>query len=192
MQTIGKRQLRRELRALRGHCEMLNGLVILFDLRMREYSDALETLVISVVETEEQATAVARFIRTKYMKNNTKARTSFDELKEISLYMSGPLQLFFCAAQAVVERYHRLKRTNPKLTHPPLEKYLLENEAAFGAVQNLRDWVSHPGHSRDPDNAMETLFAFDEDKTHEHPYRLALQSLRLFEQFLEKLDHNAK
>ena len=64
--------------------------------------------------------------------------SGLDAGREINLYAWGPA---------------------PRLVSADLDRYIEESSAGLDAARNLRDWVLHPGGSRQPDSAMEMLFS---------------------------------
>ena len=184
---MNKRQMRREYRAFLGHYDTLHGLVVLADVRIRQLEEALNYLGIVRIETSEQANAVRDRIQSEHMKGEPRARMLWDVPEEIDLYVWAPLELFFCSAQAMIERYQYLKAAHPDIAYPSLDNYINDNRAAFDAVTNLRDWVIHPGYSRKADDAVGDLFREYEKQNAGHPYQMVGQLLDLYRRFLEQL-----
>ena len=187
-----KRRLRRELRAMHRHVAMLRGLVLLTELRLSEHDAVKKELGLTTVESKEPLNALRTLLRTKFMPGDTKARMLFDEFQEIDLYITGPLELFFALAQAMVERYRKLTAEDPTLCHPDLDRYLNANAPAFEAVKNLRDWLIHPGISRRTDEAVSMFWDEDGDPVADHPYTISARLLQLFGEVAEKINGFAR
>ena len=179
-----ERQLRREWLSLRTHYFMLGGLATFAMIRMRDYVEALETIGEDTPETLEKANAIRQYILSQHIKKRPMSRMLYDQYTEIDLYSAAPFELFFCAAQAFVEKYQILKSQHHLLSFPELDSYIKDNQESFDAVANLRDWVLHPGHRRNPDDAMAVLFS-ERAKTHSgNPYDMIQRLLDLYGKFL--------
>ena len=189
---MSKRRLRREHRAMQRHLALLRGLVLLTELRFSEHDAVTKEFGITTVEGREPIQAFRNLLQTKYMPGDTKARMLFDEFQEIDLYVSGPLELYFCLAQAMVERYRRLTAEDPTLRHPDLDSYLMANAPAFDAVVNLRDWVLHPGYSRQSNKAVSRLWDESGEPVGDHPYTIVARLLKLFGEVSENLNELAR
>ena len=189
---MSKRRLRREHRAMQRHLALLRGLILLTELRFSEHEAVKKELGITTIEGREPISAFRNMLQTKYMPGDTKARMLFDEFQEIDLYVSGPLELYFCLAQAMVERYRHLTAEDPALCHPDLDSYLIANAPAFDAVMNLRDWVLHPGYSRQSNKAVSMLWDENGEPVGDHPYTIVARLFKLFEEVIEKLDEFAR
>ncbi len=189
---LSKRRLRREHRSMQRHLALLRGLILLTELRFSEHDAVTKELDITTFEGREQIQAYRNLLQTKYMSGATKARMLFDEFQEIDLYVSGPLELFFCLAQAMVERYRRLTAEDPTLRHPDLDSYLISNASAFDAVMNLRDWVLHPGRTRQSNKAVSMLWDESGESVGDHPYTIVARLLNLFAEFSENLNELAR
>ena len=159
--SVSKRRLRREHRALLRHPALLCGLILLTELGLEEQDATEGELGITNLEGRETLSAFRNLLQTKYTPKDTKARMLFDEFQEIDLYVTGPFKLFFTLAQAMVERYWKLKAKDPTLCHPDFDRCLITDAPGFDAVKNLRDWLTHPGISRRTDEAVSTFW--DED-----------------------------
>ena len=164
---------------MQRHLALLHGLMLLTELRLDEHDAVQKELGITTVEGQEQLYAFRTLLQTKYMPGDTKARMLFDKFQEIDLYITAPLELSFCMAQAMIERYRHLTADDPTLCHPGLDSYLIANAPAFDAVMNLRDWILHPSYSRQSDKAISMLWTENGEPVEEHPYMIVA---RLFEQ----------
>ena len=189
---ISRRRLRREYRAMQRHLSLLRGLILLTDLRFREHEAVKKELGIATIEGKESISAFRNLLQTKYMPGDTKARMLFDEFQEIDLYVSGPLELYMCLAQAMVERYRHLSTEDPSLCHPDLDNYLIDNAPAFDAVVNLRDWVLHPGYSRQSNKAATILSGENGEPVGDHPYTIVFRLLKLFGEVTENINELAR
>ena len=185
---MSKRRLRREYRAILRHLALLRGLILLTEFRLEERDTARKDLGITILEGTETLSTFRTFLRTKYMPGDTKARMLLDEFQEIDLYVTGPFELFFALAQAMVERYWKLTAEDPTLCHPDLDSYLIANARAFDAVKNLRDWLLHPGHSRQTDKAVSMFWDKDGNPVTEHPYAISFRLLQLFGEVADKIN----
>ena len=190
--SMSKRRLRREHRAILRHLTLLRGLVLLTELRFKEQDAVLGELGITKLEGKEVLYRSRDLLRTKYMPGDTKARMLFDEFQEIDLYITGPLELFFTLAQAMIEWYRKLTAEDPTLCHPALECYLIANASAFDAVKNLRDWLTHPGISRRTDDAVSMFWDEDGEPVADHPYTISARLLQMFGEVAEKIDGFAR
>ena len=190
--SISKRRLRREHRAILRHLALLRGLILLTELRLEEQDAAKGELGITKPEGREPLSALRNLLRTKYMPGDTKARMLFDEFQEIDLYVTGPIELFFTLAQAMVERYWKLTAEDPTLCHPDLDRYLIANAPAFDAVKNLRDWLTHPGISRRTDEAVSRFWDEDGNPAADHPYTISARLLQMFGEVAEKINGFAR
>ena len=177
---------------MQRHLGLLRGLIFLTELRLSEHDAVKKELGITTVEGREPLYALRTLLQTKYMPGDAKARMLFDEFQEIDLYVTGPLELYFCLAQAMVERYRYLTADDPILCHPDLDSYLIANAPAFDAVVNLRDWVLHPGYSRQSDKAVSMLWGENGEPVGDHPYTIAARLFQMFGEFMENLDEFAR
>ena len=143
-------------------------------------------------ETRWQMDPVQAKLKAEYMPGHTKARMLFDEFDGIDLYIAGPLDMFFCLADALVDRYQLLAREEPTLCHPGFERYLSANRPAFDAVHNLRDWVIHPGYSRQPGKAESAFWNERGEPVADHPYTITVRLLQLFAEVINKLDESTR
>ena len=189
---MSKRRLQREHRAMQRHLGLLRGLILLTELRLSEHDAVKKELGITTVEGREPLYALRTLLQTKYMPGDAKARMLFDEFQEIDLYVTGPLELYYCLAQAMVERYRYLTADDPTLCHPDLDSYLIANAPAFDAVVNLRDWVLHPGYSRQSDKAVSMLWGENGEPVGDHPYTMVARLFQMFSEFMENLDEFAR
>ena len=174
------------------HLHLLRGLGILCVLRAEEDREVLQELGIKSGDTEAEVMAIRKQLRLKYMKGGPKARMLFDEFREIDMYTGGPIILFLCIAQAMVKRYQYLKNAYPDIGLPALDRYLIDNKGIFDAVQNLRDWVLHPGNSRREEHAVETLLQQKNGQITENPLTIVVGLDWLFQQLLEKIDEHSR
>lgn len=185
---MSKWRLRRELRAMQRHLAMLRGLILLTELRFSEHEAVKQELGITTIEGREPIDTFRNLLQTKYMPGDPKARMLFDQFQEIDLYVSGPLELYFCLAQAMVGRYRHLASEDPTLSHPDLDRFLIANAPAFDAVVNLRDWVLHPGYSRQSDKAASMLWGENGEPVGDHPYTIVVSLFNLFGEVIENLN----
>ena len=186
--AMSKQRLRREHRAMQGHLDLLRGLLLLTELRFNENNAAKKELAITTVEDRETLSALRALLRTEYMPGDAKARMLFDQFREVDLYVTGPIELYFCVAQAMVERYRRFTAQDETLRHPDLDLYLIANAPAFDAVKNLRDWVLHPGYSRRADEAASILWDENREPASDHAYTIVARLFGLFREVVEDLD----
>ena len=187
---MNKRQLRREFRAFLGHHHTLCGLEILARVRIRQFLEAMRKSRLERIEAFEQYEAIRERILSEHMKNAPTARMEWDVPKEVDVYIWGPLELFFCSAQAMIDRYDHLKGLHPELVFPHLDQYISDNKSVFDAVENLRDWVTHPGYSRDAHHALAQIRREYEDRGIGHFYEVVRSLLELYRQFLERFDNH--
>ena len=179
---------------MQRHLAMLNGLILLYELRLTELDAVQRELGDLPIENESrwQVKPVLAKLKAEFMPGHTKARMLFDEFSEIDLYVAGPLDLFFCLADAMVDRYKLLAREEPALCHQGLERYLSANRPAFDAVHNLRDWVIHPGYSRQPQKAESEFWNDRGELVADHPYAIAARLLQLFGEVVNKLNESTR
>ena len=176
---------------MQRHLALLRGLILLTELRILEHDAVKKELGITTGEGREQLSALRTLLKTKYMPGDTKARLIYDEFQEIDMYVAGPLELYFCLVQAMVERYQLLASEDPTLSHPDLDRYLISNAPAFDAVMDLRDWVLHPGYSRQTDEAVSRLWGENGEPVADHPYTIAARLFQLLREVVENLDEFA-
>ena len=186
--VLTKRWLRREHRAMQSHLELLRGLLLLIELRISEHDAAKQELGIVDFEDRESLYSLRMLLRYKYMPGETKARMILDEYQEIDMYVTGPLELFFCVAQAMVDRYRLNTEKYSTLTNHGLDQYLITNAPAFDAVKNLRDWLLHPGFSRQTDKAASMFWDDNGELVADHPYAIVVRLVILFEEVVKELD----
>ena len=192
LMPMSKRRLQREHRAMQRHLALLRGLILLTELRFSEHESVKKELGITTIEGSEPLHGLRTLLRNKYMPGGTKARMLFDEFREIDFYVTGPLELYFCLAQAMVERYRRLTAEDPTLCHPKLDRYLTANASAFDAVKNLRDWLLHPGYSRQTDKAASMFWDESGEPIADHPYAISARLFELFGEVAKNLDEFAQ
>ena len=116
-----------------------------------------------------------------------KARVFFDADRELDLHAWGPMQLFFCAAWAFLDRYRYLKDRHPSLGFAELDRYIEENRAGLDAARQVRDWVLHPGIHRPPDDAMAALFSVRDGWRTAYPVQMVNRLVQLAGTFLGQL-----
>ena len=177
---------------MQRHLALLRGLILLTELRLSEHDAVKKELGLTAIEDREQLHALRTLLQTKYMPGDTKARMLFDQIQEIDLYVTGPLELYFCLAQGMVDKYRHLTADDPTLCHPELDSYLIANAPAFDAVVNLRDWILHPGYSRQSDKAVSMLWDENGEPVRDHPYAIVARLFELFGEFMENLDEFAR
>ena len=189
---MNKRQMRREFRAFLGHHYTLCGLEILARVRIRQFLEAMQESGIDRIESLDQYDTIRERILSEGMNNAPKTRMAWDVPKEIDIYVWGPLELFFCSAQAMIDRYNHLKALYPELAFPRLDNYIDDNQSVLDAVENLRDWVTHPGHMREAHDALAEIRREYEDRRLGHFYEIVRSLLDLYRQFLERFDKYVK
>ena len=197
MTKISKKQLRKEHAVMLRRYHLFRGLAILSDLRIREYVEVMQELGLKKTETQDDLMAVRELVSLKYMNNGPKARMLLDAYREIDIYIWGPLELCFCAAHVIVERYNRLKKQYPVIALPDLDNYLIDNQAAFEAVKQLRDWALHPGYFRVASDAMKIFDQRDGYRhygnlTAKHPSEILFRLFGLFQQLLDSIHEHAR
>ena len=174
-----------------SHHELLHGLALISNKRLREFIDAIRNQRANKVAREDILDAVRQQM-CQVASIDPKARIPWDANREVDLYAWGPMQLFFCVAWAFLDRYRYLKRLYPELVHAALDRYIMENGAGLDAAKKLRDWVLHPGYSRQPDDAMEMLFAAGGAPGNTYPQVMVNRLLELTSNFLEQLRDQAR
>ena len=189
---MNKRQMRREFRAFLGHHYTLCGLDVIARIRIRQFLEALREARKNHRATDEQIEAVREQLLSKHMKGVTKARVGWDASQEIDTYVWGPIELFLCSAQAMIERYEQLKASHPELAFPDLDDYIKDNQRVFDDVSNLRDWVTHPGYRGNAHEALVQI-AHQYDKSGGMVfYGIVRALLDLYRQFLERFNEHVK
>ena len=185
--------MRREFRAFLGHYYTLCGIEILARVRIRQFIGALREARNDQIAAEEQLDAIRARILTEHMKSAPKTLMAWDVPKEIDVYAWGPLELFFCSAQAMIDKYHALKASHPEVGFPSLDSYISDNKPVFDAVEGLRDWVTHPGYSRNAHEALAEISQIYREQNLGHFYEVVRRLLDLYRQLLERLeDHIGK
>ena len=173
-----------------SHYHMLRGLALISEWRLRMLIDAIEVHH----STEDGPDDPLHPVRQTILETaslDPKSRMALDTNREIDLFVWAPMQLFFCVAYALVDRYRRLKSEFPNLAFRDLDSFINDNPAGFKAIKKLRNWVLHPGISRKPDDAMEMLFAAGGQPGNTYPLEMVYRLLRLVERFLERLNAEA-
>ena len=185
---LTKRRLRRERAAMLRHLAMMRVLILLTEFRFTEQGEVKKELGITELEGREQLFKLRTLLRDKYIPGSTKARMLFDEWQEIDMYVTGPFELHFCLAQAMVDQYQKLISEDPVMHHPELDRFLVSNSRTLDAVADLRDWVLHPGIQRQTDKAVSRLWDEKSNPAGDHPIRVSAKLFQLFEEFVENLD----
>lgn len=181
-----KKQLKREYAAILSHYELLRGLALISNTRLRRFMDAVQYQRDNKTPGEDIMHTIRQSI-CQSASLEPKSRMPWDADREVILYSWGPFQLFFCVAWAFIDRYRSLKRLHPEIAMYDLDHYLEENQAGLDATWKLRNWVLHPGHARRPDDAMEMLFAVGGTPGNTYPQEMANRLLDLVARFLEHL-----
>ena len=159
-------------------------------IRIRQFLEALREARDEHSATDDQIQAVRARILSEHMNGSIKARMSWDVSKEIDAYVWGPIELFFCSAQAMIDRYELLKASHPELAFRHLDDYISENKSVFAAVGNLRDWVTHPGYSRNAHEALAEISREFDERGVGPFYEIVRRLIDLYRQFLERFsDH---
>ena len=185
------RQFREEMFAMLSQYELMRGLALISDIRVRKYLGLLEVERSKRRSVDEELRAVRKAVR-QDASIETKARMIFDEDRELDLYVWGPLQLFFCVAWAYLDRYRYLRNRYPSLAFADLDKYMEENGTGLDAIKKLRDWVLHPGVGRRPDDAMVMLFSVRDGWRTAYPLDLVNGLVQLAGKFLEMLGEQVR
>ena len=196
MAQVKKRQKRKELKreyvAILSHYQLLRGLALISNMRIRQFLDVVQSEGRDKATTEDGMNVIRQKI-CQVAGLQPRARMLLDVPREIDAYVWVPMQLFFCAAWALVQRYRYLKGRHPELLFTDLDGYIEENSSAFDAVRNLRDWVLHPGYARKADDAMEVLFfGADGKPVNSHPQDIVNQLLALAAKFLGRLNEHTR
>ena len=161
-------------------------------IRIRQFLKALREARDDQSTTDEPIHAIRARILSEHMNGTPKARMAWDVSKEIDTYVWGPIELFFCSAQAMIDRYECLKASHPELAFSLLDDYIRENKSVFDTVGNLRDWVTHPGYSRNAHEALaEISHEYDEQGVGPF-YQIVRRLLDLYRQFLERFSEHVK
>lgn len=192
MTEISRKQLQNEYAALLRHLQLLRGLGTLSVMRIQEYRDVTRELGFASVNTEAEDMAIRKQIRLKYMKGGPKARMLYDEFREIDTYVGGPVVLYLCMAQALVNRYQHLRISDPDIALPDLDRFLQDNRGIFTAVQNLRDWALHSRRFTPEEEDVEMLFRHKSQQAAKDSVVIVAELNGLFQQLLEKIDEKAK
>ena len=179
-------QLKREQAAMLSHYELMHGLALISNLRLRKYLGLIEAQRAKKTVEEDPLDTLRKAMRQE-ASIKPKARMLWDENREIDLYTWGPLQLFFCVAWAFLDKYRYLSAQHPNLVSADLDRYIEENRAGLDATRDLRDWVLHPGGSRQPDSAMEMLFSAGGVPGNAYPLEMVNRLVNLAAKFLEQL-----
>ena len=189
---MNKKQLRREFRAFLGHHYTLCGLDVMARIRVRQFLEALREARDEHSATDDQIQAVRARILSEHMNGAVKARMAWDVPKEIDTYVWGPIELFFCSAQAMIDRYEQLKAEHPELAFRRLDDYISENKSIFDSVGNLRDWVTHPGYSRNAHEALAEISREYDERGVGPFYEIVRRLIDLYRQFLERFSEHVK
>ena len=104
-------QLKREQAAMLSHYELMHGLALISNLRLRKYLGLIEAQRAKKTVEEDPLDTLRKAMRQE-ASIKPKARMLWDENREIDLYTWGPLQLFFCVAWAFLDKY-RYEVTSP-------------------------------------------------------------------------------
>ena len=184
-------QLKREQAAMLSHYELMHGLALISNLRLRKYLGLIEAQRAKKTVEEDPLETLRKAMRQE-ASIKPKARMLWDENREIDLYTWGPLQLFFCVAWAFLDKYRYLSAQHPNLVSADLDRYIEENRAGLDATRDLRDWVLHPGGSRQPDSAMEMLFSAGGAPGNAYPLEMVNRLVNLAAKFLEQLGERAR
>ena len=189
---MNKRQLRREYRAFLGHYYTLCGLDVLARIRIRQFLDALRDARNEHSTKDEQIRAVRAQILSQHMNGDPRARMAWDVPNEIDTYTWGPIELFFCSAQAMMDRYHKLKEAYPEIAFQPLDDYIIDHRPIFENVKHLRDWVTHPGLSRNAHEALSEISQEYDERGVRPFYEIVRALIDLYQKFLERLGNHAR
>ena len=174
-----------------SHYELMRGLALISNLRLQKYLGLIKAQRAKKTAEEDLMDALRQAVRQE-ASINPKARMLLDENREIDLYTWGPMQLFFCVAWAFLGRYRYLRAQHPNLVSADLDRYIEENSAGLDAARNLRDWVLHPGGSRQPDSAMEMIFSAGGAPGNAYPQEMVHRLVDLAAKFLEQLGEQAR
>ena len=96
-------QLKREQAAMLAHYELMHGLALISNLRLRKYLGLIEAQRAKKTVEEDPLETLRKAMRQE-ASIKPKARMLWDDNREIDLYTWGPLQLFFCVAWAFLDK----------------------------------------------------------------------------------------
>ena len=174
-----------------SHYQLLRGLFVLCDLRIRDYRAVVDSLGLQSVHTIEDISRVRNRVCSTHMNSQVMARHLFDGYHEIDTYSWGPIDLFFCIGYAMVSKYTKLSQMHPEVSSPALESYLKDNQSAFSTIRHLRDMTLHPGYNRIPGDTHGMFYRKNKDGSStpvtKHPTEIIFQLVGLFGHFLEEL-----
>lgn len=183
--------LKREQAAMLSHYELMRGLALISNLRLQKYLGLIKAQRAKKTAEEDPMDALRQAVRQE-ASIKPKTRMLLDANREIDLYTWGPMQLFFCVARAFLDRYRYLRDQHPNLVSADLDRYIEENSAGLNAARNLRDWVLHPGSSRQPDSAMEKIFSAGGAPGNAYPLEMVHRLVNMSAKFLEQLGEQAR
>ena len=184
--TRRKKELRREHAAMLSHFELMHGLAVISNARIRRFIEAVQDQRDKGTSDEDMLDVVRKAV-CHSESIELKARMLWDANREVDLFVWGPMQLFFCLATAFLRRYGYLKTRYPDVVLEDLERYIEDNRAGLEAAETLRNWVLHPGHNRRPDDAMEELFAAGGPPGNAYPQEMVNRLLDLAARYSEVL-----
>ena len=188
--TNRKKEIKKEHAAILSHIDLLRGLALISNARIRKFIDAVQEQRAKGTAEEDMLQAVRQAI-CQTASIEPKARMLWDANREVDVFVWGPMQLFFCVATAFLQRYRYLKSRCPEVTLNDLESYIAENRDGLDAAETLRNWVLHPGYNRRPDDAMENLFAVGGTPGNAYPQEMVNRLLHLAVRFSEVLGDEA-
>ena len=95
-------------------------------------------------------------------------------------------------AKGVLPVYRQLTAEDPTLAHAELDRYRIANSPAFDAVKNLRDWLLHPGYSRQTDKATSMFWDENGEPVADRPESISVRLLQFFGEVAGKVDEFAR
>lgn len=188
---LDQHRLEREHRALSRHLFLMSGLLLLLGLRTSEYDENRTALYPEGINNNEQFAEALISLKDNYIPGNTKARMFFDELREASVYVTGPLELFFCLSHSMIERIRLITRDDPRFRYAELEQFITCNATALDAIKDLRDWLLHPSFNRQPERAVLRIQESEGKPDPVLPYETAATLFQLLKKFVGII-HDAK
>ena len=184
-------QLEREHRALSRHLHLMSGLLLLLEFRTTEYDSIKSDLRSAGNDKQTQMAESLELLKDKYIPSNKKARMYLDTLRQSSIYLTGPLELYFCLANSMIYRINGIQKVDPSLRHSELERFIMQNAKALEAVKDLRDWILHPDIAHRTESAVLRIQETEGKSNPVLPYETAARLFQLLKEFVEII-HEAR